>query len=107
MENLGRETRTPRVVVERIENELQRADLDEATARIVATIGTTIEYETVKSGDRQLVRLVMPDDVREANDLSVMSTLGVSLLGLRVGDTFTLQDKGRRRRIRIVRVEPP
>lgn len=101
------DARPPRVVVERIETELERADLDEATARVIATIGTRIEFETVKDGTRRTVRLVMPDDVEEPGDLSVLSQVGVTLLGLRAGDVVTWNDKGKRRRFRVLRVEPP
>lgn len=108
LENIGRaEQRPAKVVVERLQTELQRADLDEQTARVVATIGTRIEFESSRPKKRHTVRLVMPDDVREEGDLSVLSQVGVSLLGLRAGDVFTWNDHGKRRQIRVLRVEPP
>lgn len=93
-------------LVERLEEEVQRAVVVEPNAAGGAvTLGSEVEYENMESGQRRVVRLVLPEDADPAHArLSVLTPLGCSLIGLRPGDTFTWDAGTHRWRLRVLSV---
>lgn len=70
-------------------------------------VGSLVLYEDQDSGKTRSIQLVMPDaaDIDE-NRVSILTPVGAALLGLREGQSFDwAAADGRRRRLRIVKVE--
>ena len=89
--------------------ELERATVlpaPQAPADLIR-MGSRVRVADLTGGGTRTVRLVFPEEAAGPDRVSVTSALGAALIGLRPGDTFTWRDKGERRRVRVVAVEPP
>jgi regulator of nucleoside diphosphate kinase len=100
---------TPVLLIERLETELLRARVvdDASSGHDLVTLGSRVEFESRGTGKRRVVTLVLPEDVEGPETLSVLTPIGCSLLGLRVGDVFTWHDGVRRWQIEVLTVEQP
>ena len=80
---------------------------DEIPAGIVG-IGNTVTYRDEKTGHEKTVMLVFPENADISRQrISVMTPLGVALLGLAEGAVFFWDTRdGYRRTLIIIRVEP-
>lgn len=91
-----------------LDQELARAAVvaPEAIGPKVATMNSRVEYEDVTTGQRRCVTIVYPDQADpRAERISVVSPVGITLLGLTEGQETTWQlSDGRPRRTRLVRV---
>ncbi len=105
--NASDETRA--LLVDRLETELSRAKIvdDAAPLQDVVTLGSRVTFETVETGKRRELVLVLPEDAVTAEHLSVLTPMGCSLVGLRVGDVFTWNDRTHRWRLKVLSVEQP
>jgi regulator of nucleoside diphosphate kinase len=96
-------------LVERLDQELARAEVVEEVPAEVVAMNRTVLYEEVETGMRREVRLCYPRDARsEEGCISVLAPIGSALLGLSVGQTIDWQVPGGRRTLRVlaVRVVP-
>lgn len=57
--------------------------------RDVITMNSTVDYEDVRTGRARSATLVYPWRAHEASTVSVLSPIGMALLGLRVGDSVS------------------
>lgn len=91
-----------------LEEELGRAVVvnESFKARPFCRIGTRVSYEDLGSGQTREIRLVMPADADiDKRQVSVLSLVGVSLLGLTLGAEFEwTDDNGRPHRLRVLDV---
>lgn len=89
--------------------ELERAEVfpDEDRTRDVVRMGSTLEYKT-SSGDRRTVTLVFPGEENiAAGRVSILTPIGVALIGLSVGDTIEWRTLGgSARQLTVTRLEP-
>jgi regulator of nucleoside diphosphate kinase len=71
-------------------------------------IGNRVTYRDEASGDERTVILVFPEDADVARDrISVVTPLGVALLGLAEGASFHWDTRDKRRlRLTVLRVGP-
>lgn len=101
--------RTPSIS-ERLLEELDRAHVVEATEMPcnVVTIGNVTTYRDETTGQEQTVILVLPGDADIAHGhISVLTPIGVALLGLSEGAEFSWDTRhGESRRLTVVRVAP-
>lgn len=97
------------LLLERLENELARARIVDDTGPLpgVVTLGSRVTFETQESGKTREVVLVLPEDANLEENLSVLTPMGCSLLGLRVNDVFTWNERGKQWRIKVLSVEQP
>lgn len=90
--------------------ELERAELfaDDGSSPEVVRMGSTISYET-DSGDIRTVTLVYPLEADiNASKISILTPIGVALIGLSVGDSIDwLTRDGRKLRLTVTRIIPP
>ena len=89
--------------------ELERAEVvpDTAWDRDVVGMGSTLQYET-DSGDIRTVTLVYPheEDIA-AGRVSIVTPIGVALIGLSAGDSIDWQRRdGRTQRLTVTQVGP-
>ena len=93
-----------------LDEELARAGVvnDAFNARPFCRIGSWVTYEDLGSGQTREIQLVLPADADIDNRrVSVLSLVGVSLLGLAVDAEFGwTDDKGRPHRLRVIDVAP-
>lgn len=91
--------------------ELDRADVCPAAAMPgdVVTMNSRVTFVDDKSGTQRTVALVYPHDADiEAGMVSILSPVGVGLIGMRAGSAILWPDRdGRERELRILRVAPP
>jgi regulator of nucleoside diphosphate kinase len=98
----------PEALVERLDQELSRAEVVEQVPPGVVAMNSTVVFEDVETGARREVRLCYPQEARsEAGCISVLAPIGSALLGLSVGQSIDWQVPGGRRRLRIVAVPQP
>lgn len=95
----------------RLLDELTRARIVPA-AKIgadVAGIGSTITYRDEATGRDQTIALVWPEDADiAAGRASVMTPIGVALIGLAAGARFTWETRmGETRELTVLSVSPP
>ena len=77
-------------------NEVDRADVvdDDIVGKDVVGIGDLVGYRDDATGERYLARLVdRADNVAQEDTLSVLSSLGAALIGLRVGQSILWSDR--------------
>jgi regulator of nucleoside diphosphate kinase len=92
-------------LVERLDQELARAEVVEEVPAEVVAMNSTVLYEEVETGVRREVRLCYPRDARsEAGCISVLAPIGSALLGLSVGHSIEWQVPGGRRTLRVLAV---
>jgi regulator of nucleoside diphosphate kinase len=93
------------LLLERLEEELQRADVVDVPPRGVVKLGSRVMYENLETGQRREVVLVPPRDARAGTEfLSVLTPVGCSLIGLKQGDVFAWDDGPRRWRLQVISV---
>lgn len=91
----------------RLFQELERAEiLADDTGRAIVRMGSTLDYET-ENGDTRTVTLVFPHDEDISNGrVSVLTPVGVALLGLSAGHEMDWRTRdGRTQRLRVTRIE--
>ncbi len=90
--------------------ELDRAKVvsDSKLPEGVVRMGSRVSYET-EQGQTQTVTLVYPADADiEAGRISVMTPIGVALIGLKAGQSITWRDRvGKRHKLTVLKVEAP
>ena len=91
--------------------EIGRADTRDAgdMPEDVVTMGSTVEFQDEKSGERHVVELVYPKDADiGAGRLSILTPVGAGLIGLRTGQSISWPDRtGKERLLTIARVKRP
>ena len=91
--------------------EIGRADARDAADMPddVVTMGSTVEFQDEKSGERHVVELVYPKDADiGAGRLSILTPVGAGLIGLRTGQSISWPDRtGKERLLTIARVARP
>jgi regulator of nucleoside diphosphate kinase len=72
-----------------------------------ASIGSTVEYLDLSSGQVRRVRLSLPRDASiDDNRISVVAPVGAALIGMTAGETFHwTDDDGRARGVRALAIE--
>jgi regulator of nucleoside diphosphate kinase len=96
-------------VADFLADELERARIiDAAEAKGAVQMHSTVTYRDTESGEEHTVTLVYPDEADiEVGRLSVLTPVGVALIGLRKGQTITwVTPSGKPRNLTVVRVEP-
>ena len=92
-------------------DEINRAEIHDRAAipEDVVTIGSEVEFLDVDSGARRLVRLVLPVDADiEAGRVSILTSVGAGLIGLKAGQSIDWPSpSGRPRVLRILNVRRP
>lgn len=76
-----------------LEAELDRADVvePEQIPSTLVTMNSTVRFTLLESGKENTLTLVYPKDADgSADKVSVFATVGITLLGLSVGDTFQM-----------------
>lgn len=76
-----------------LEAELDRADVlePEQIPPTLVTMNSTVRFTLLETGKENTLTLVYPKDVDgSANKVSVFATVGITLLGLSVGDSFQM-----------------
>jgi regulator of nucleoside diphosphate kinase len=90
--------------------ELERAETisDAADARAVVQMGSIVRYET-DTGEARTITLVFPQDENiSAGRVSILTPIGVALIGLGVGDSIDWRTReGRTRRLTVMWIERP
>ncbi len=78
-------------VAEALDEELARANVvaQKDIPRDIVTMNSKIEYVDVKTGDKNIVSLVYPQDANfDEGKISVLAPIGAALLGLKVGESI-------------------
>lgn len=86
--------------------ELERAEvLPDDTARAIVRMGSTLEYET-EAKEQRTVTLVFPQDEDiSAGRISVLTPVGIALIGLSAGDAMDWRTRdGRTQRLKVLRI---
>ncbi|WP_112323026.1 nucleoside diphosphate kinase regulator [Oceanibium sediminis] len=98
-------------LADRLLDEIGRARVvaDAKMPKTVVGIGSTLTYVDETSGQERRVTLVYPEDADIARQrVSVMTPIGVALLGLSEGASFHWETRdGQRRMLTVTRVEQP
>ena len=98
-------------LADRLLEELSRANIVESglMPANVVTIGSWVTYRDEITAQRKSARLVYPEDADISQlRVSVMTPIGVALLGLTEGASFYWDTRDNQRRmLTILRVEPP
>jgi regulator of nucleoside diphosphate kinase len=92
---------------ERLDEELARAHVvtPREVASDVVTMNSEVIFEDVATGFQRSVRLVYPEHTDTLKrKVSILSPLGLALLGLRVGQEFEWVMQHGRRRVRVLDV---
>lgn len=88
--------------------EIERARLHGSTdiPHDVVTMNATVNFVDEASGDARTVQLVYPADADfAAGRISIMTPVGIGLIGLRAGQSIVWPDRdGRERRLTVTRV---
>ncbi len=71
-----------------LEEEIDHAEVieEEAIPFDIVTLGSEVLLKDMDSGDVRIHRLVLPGEARGENDISILTPLGVAMLGSRAGD---------------------
>jgi regulator of nucleoside diphosphate kinase len=97
-------------LADRLLEELERAKVvaDEKLPDAVVRMGSSLTYVT-NEGREQAVTLVYPADADiEAGRVSVMTPIGVALIGLKAGQSITWRDRAdKRHKLTVVSVLAP
>lgn len=86
--------------------ELERAEiLPDDTTRAIVRMGSTLDYET-EDNKRRTVTLVFPQDEDiSAGRISVVTPVGIALIGLSAGDEMDWRTRdGRTQRLKVTRI---
>jgi regulator of nucleoside diphosphate kinase len=79
-----------------LEADLGRAEVvePEAIPPDVVTLDSEVLLKDVDSGDTRIYKLVLPDQARAENSISILTPLGAAMLGCRVGHIIELPAPG-------------
>ncbi|NMO15643.1 nucleoside diphosphate kinase regulator [Pyxidicoccus fallax] len=93
-------------LVERLDQELARAEVVELVPPGVVAMNSTVIFEEEGApGTRRQVKLCYPREARtDEGCISVLAPIGSALLGLSVGQSIDWEVPGGRRRLRILAV---
>lgn len=98
-------------LADRLLDEIERARVVESEKMPVdvVTIGSTVTYRDETTGQEKAVTLVYPEDADiSRQQISIMTPIGVALLGLSEGAAFYWDTRGdQRRTLTVVSVEQP
>jgi regulator of nucleoside diphosphate kinase len=93
------------LLIERLDQELERAEVVEQMPPGVVTMNSTVVFEEEETGTRREIKLCYPQEARaEVGCISVLAPIGSALLGLSEGQRLEWEVPGGRRRLRIVAV---
>jgi len=97
-------------LAEKLLNEIARARVVEAVRlpQDVVALGNEVTYRDETTGREQTVVLVLPQhaDIAKAR-ASILTPIGVALIGLREGSSFSWETRnGQKRTLTVVRVRP-
>lgn len=96
-------------LADRLLDELSRARIVAAAKmpKTVVSMGSTVTYRDESTGQEKSVTLVFPEDADiERGRVSLMTPIGVALLGLSEGAAFFWDTRdGQRRTLTVIRVE--
>ncbi|UPK31196.1 GreA/GreB family elongation factor [Bradyrhizobium sp. 195] len=89
-----------------LREEIDRADLISDTAAWSSAVRLGCEVKCVEHGTSHLRRgrLVLPDETRTIHCISVLSPLGIALIGLGPGQTIHWTERGRERSLAVLEV---
>ena len=97
-------------LLERLRDELDRArvvDSGEIAPECV-TLGSEVTLRDLDTGRRSVHRLVLPKESHKVEGaLSVLSPIGIAVLGYHMGDSFTCETPGGERRLLVEKVVSP
>ena len=93
------------LLIERLDQELARAELVEQVPPGVVAMNSTAVFEEEETGTRRQLKLCYPREARaEEGCISVLAPIGSALLGLSEGQLIEWEVPGGRRRLRVVAV---
>lgn len=93
--------------VERLEQELARAEVVAPLPAGVVAMNSTVIFEDA-AGTRRQLRLCYPQEARTgAGCVSVLAPIGSALIGLSEGQSIEWEVPGGRRRLRVLAVSAP
>lgn len=99
------------VLADRLLDEIERARVvkSEKMPVDVVTIGSTVTYRDETTGQEKAVTLVYPEDADiSRQQISIMTPIGVALLGLSEGAAFYWDTRSdQRRTLTVISVEQP
>ena len=86
--------------------ELERAEiLPDDTARPVVRMGSTLDYQTEDKGQRTVTLVFPQDEDISAGRISVLTPVGIALIGLSAGDAMDWHTRdGRTQRLKVLRI---
>lgn len=86
--------------------ELERADiLPDDTTRAIVRMGSTLDYETGDNKQRTVTLVFPQDEDISAGRISVVTPVGIALIGLSAGDEMDWRTRdGRTQRLKITRI---
>lgn len=90
-----------------LSQELERAEvLPDDTARPIVRMGSTLDYETGTGGTRTVTLVFPQDEDISAGRISVLTPVGVALLGLSAGSEMDWHTRdGRTQRLKVTRID--
>jgi len=94
-------------VIDNLYHELDRATVvaPEAMPADVVALNSLVSFVNEQSGKTHQVRLVLPQDHRPGETVSVLAPAGAALLGLKVGDHIAWPSEGKTLRLKLVAVD--
>lgn len=93
----------------KLEGELKTAEVvgEQEVPGNVVSIGATVLFEDLASGEKSRVRLVFPAELDGTEGtISVLSPLGCAMIGERVGSSLSFQTPSGERLVKITMVSP-
>jgi regulator of nucleoside diphosphate kinase len=95
------------IVMRFLQEELGRAETVAEGVAGVVTMGSMVKFDDHRSPRMRHCKLVYPDEAFDHHSVSVLSVLGVALLGLGVGQSITwTDDVHQQQRITILEITP-
>lgn len=90
------------IVARFLQEELVRAEIVTRDIPGLVTVGSTVKFDDHRLPHMRTCKLVYPDEVTDGRNVSVLSLLGVALLGLSVGQSMTWDDETGQQRITVL-----
>lgn len=92
------------IVARFLQEELVRAEIVTRDIPGPVTVGSTVKFDDHRLPHMRTCKLVYPDEVTDVGSVSVLSLLGVALLGLSVGQSMTWDDETGQQKITVLDV---
>lgn len=94
-------------MLESLVNELKQATIvdSEAVSPKVVTMNSLVSVVDLETFERLQYKLVYPDQDNGSNTVSILSSIGLGMLGHQVGDEVELKKSTGSNRVRIARVD--